>query len=173
MPEILNLVNPNRRDVPLHLERDFQGLPLIIEYLKGDEKPDKTNPEFGYLQLADYGYVEGTLSNEEGEGLDVFVCDDDPTSERVFLLSLMDKDDPQAFHEYKAILGLDSIDKARNFAERQYGGWGGVGPIIEIGLEDLIDWSSESQAMADKLERAGFGDGSEDEDDLPDRKSVV
>lgn len=112
------------------MEREtFQGLPITIEYRKGDLKPGKDT--YGWPMYADYGFFNNS-SGADGEDLDVFIGPD-KESPRVFLLALMEED---VFDEHKVLLGFLTFKDAELFSRDQYGSWK-VGPIIEISMEDL------------------------------------
>ena len=139
------------RRTPRNEKRSFQGVPLVIEYRKGETKPSgrAIEDDWGFLQHADYGYVVGTTTNEEGEGLDVFVGPD-PESERVFLFALMEPEDPDSFMEYKAMLGFSDHQEAIEFCELQYP-IDMVGGVQEMTIGDLLEWAEIQQPMTEKL----------------------
>jgi len=135
---------------PRRERRDFHGVPIIIEFRKGDIKPGH-DPEdgFGFEQLADYGFIPGTTTNEEGEGLDVYIGPD-PESERVFVVALMNPHDLDTFMEYKVLLGWDSHHAAMHFCKAQYFD-DMIGLLYEMTIPDLIDWTDLQAPMAEKL----------------------
>ena len=138
---------------PRNIRRTFQGVPLVIEYRKGDRKGDKNDPTaYGWYMDADYGYITETVSNECGEELDVYVGPD-PTSTRVFLLPLMHPDDNESFMEYKVLLGFTNHKQAKNFGEGQYYD-GMCGPIVEMTIDDLKDWRATQVTKAERENRA-------------------
>ncbi len=51
-------IDEDRGTDPRNISRDFRGLPLEIEYLKGDNKPN------GMWMQYDYGYILNTTSND-------------------------------------------------------------------------------------------------------------
>ena len=113
------LVNKEGKS-PRQERRDFHGIPLVIEYLKGERKPGSDpDDDWGFEQHADYGFIPGTTTNEEGEGLDVYVGPE-PESKRVFVCALMEPHEPEVFMEYKVLLGWSSHHAAKTFAEGQY-----------------------------------------------------
>ena len=140
--------SPNMRREPRNLRRTFHGIPLVIEYLEGDVKT-YDDQDWGYTMYADYGYIPGTTTNEEGEGLDVYVGPD-ADSKRVFVSALMRKDDPDAFDEYKILLGFETHKKAQEFCREQYYDQS-TDMIMEMTLQDLMAWADIQQPMADKL----------------------
>jgi len=135
---------------PRNERRDFHGIPITIEYLKGEIKPGHDpDDDFGFLQNADYGFIIGTTSNEEGEGLDVYIGPE-PASKRVFLVALMMPDDPDVFMEYKALLGWNDHKTAERFCKQQYSS-NMVGLLFEVSIADLIDMSELQRPMTEKL----------------------
>jgi len=135
---------------PRRERRDFHGVPIIIEFRKGDVKPGHdTDDGFGFEQLADYGFIPGTTTNEEGEGLDVYIGPD-PESERVFVVALMDPHEPDVFMEYKILLGWDSHTAAMKFCRAQYFD-NMIGLLYEMTIPDLIDWTDIQAPMMEKL----------------------
>lgn len=132
----------------------IQGLPIVIEYEKGDtKKPD--HPEYlgqEFYLYADYGYIENTVSNEEGEALDVFLGDD-PESPKVYLMGLLKRDG--SFDEIKTFLGFEGEREVRTLAEWQYGSER-IGPIVMIGIEDFKETlRQQSDAAAKKTREEG------------------
>jgi len=135
---------------PRNERRDFHGIPLVIEYRQGDIKPGRDpNDGFGFLQHADYGFIVGTTTNEEGEGLDVYLGPE-PESKRVFLVALMEPHEPEVFMEYKALLGWSNAHDAEGFCRMQYFD-AMVGLLMEVSISDLIDMSELQTPMTEKL----------------------
>ena len=149
MPETGVAVGREGR-LPRNERRDFHGIPVVIEYRKGDVKPGKDpDDDFGFEQLADYGFIPNTTTNEEGEGLDVFLGPE-PESKRVFLVALMNPHQLDEFMEYKVLLGWNLHDEALAFCRRQYF-HDMVGLLYEMTLADLLDWTELQRPMAEKL----------------------
>jgi len=135
---------------PRNVKRDFHGIPLVIEYFQGDIKPGRDPDDgSGFLQNADYGFIVGTTTNEEGEGLDVYIGPD-PESKRVFLVALMWPHATDTFMEYKALLGWSDAHQAERFCQRQYF-HDMVGLVQEVSISDLIDMSELQTPMTEKL----------------------
>ena len=127
---------------------NFQGLPLVIEYKKGEIKKDKEKPfSYGWEMYADYGYIEGTISNEEGEEMDVYVGDD-KSSKLVFMAHLL-KEDEVNCDEVKVLLGFADMKAAKDLIYMQYGSWR-VGEILETSLVDLKETVSLSKIKNSK-----------------------
>lgn len=117
----------------------YQGIPIYIEYEKGEEKPSKDGGDTaGFYQHAPYGYIENTISNEVGEELDVFLGPEKESRE-VFLCTLMDPQDTDSFMEYKVLLGFKDAQAAENFIKEQYY-TDMIGPVIGMSLNELKDW---------------------------------
>lgn len=149
-------VNKRLRKEPLNEQIDFHGISITIEYHKGDQKPDKRDAslgiyDWGYTQYADYGFVNKTTSNEEGEGLDVFIGPNKDSTE-AFMFPLMNRDDPTVLDEYKLLLGFDSAKEALAFAQMQYYS-DMVGGLLRTSIEDIKQWAELSEPLADKLAR--------------------
>jgi len=135
---------------PRNERRDFHGIPIVIEYLEGEIKPGHDPDDgIGFVQHADYGFIVGTTTNEEGEGLDVFIGPE-PESKRVFLVALMNPHDREEFMEYKALLGWKDHNEAEAFCRRQYFD-DMVGLLFEVSIPDLIDMSELQRPMTEKL----------------------
>jgi len=137
---------------PRNIKKTIHDIPIVIEFKKGDHKPNKRDPSdtWGFEQLADYGFIPNTTSNEEGEGIDVFLGPD-LQSERVFLVALMEPDDTATFMEYKVMLGWSTHKEAEQFARNQY--WDEmIGLTYEITINELKEWVEVQRPMADKLE---------------------
>lgn len=120
---------------------NFHGLPLVIEYKKGEIKKNKDRPfSYGWEMYADYGYIEGTISNEEGEEMDCYVGPD-RESTKVFYAPML-RDDPEysgvksEVDEIKVLLGFKDCEAAKSIINMQYGSWR-VGEIMEVSLDDL------------------------------------
>jgi len=135
---------------PRNIKRDFHGIPLVIEYLRGDIKPGRDPDDgSGFMQHADYGFIVGTTTNEEGEGLDVYIGPE-PESRRVFLVALMFPHETDVFMEYKALLGWSDPIQAERFCRNQYF-HDMVGLLQEISIPDLIDMAELQTPMTEKL----------------------
>lgn len=133
---------------------NFKGLPLRIEYRKGETKTssgDSPAPhELGWPMYADYGYIENTVSPELGEEMDVYVGDDE-TSDLVFFCEILKTDDEDSygenlgnFDEFKVLLGFPSLKAARSLMQAQYGSYKS-GMIIQSSINDLKEMASLSK----------------------------
>lgn len=149
MPETGTFIDREGKP-PRNERRDFHGVPVIIEHRKGDIKPGKDpDDDFGYVQHADYGFIPGTTTNEEGEGLDVFIGPE-PESERVFVAALMDPQNTDVFMEYKVLLGWASHKAATDFCKMQYFD-DMVGLVYEMTIPDLMNWVELQAPLTEKL----------------------
>lgn len=134
----------------------FQDIPIVIEYEKGDVKKAE-NPEYpgqDFFLYADYGYIENTVSNEEGEALDVFLGEAQDST-KVYLMGLLKRDG--SFDEIKTFLGFEGDREVRTLAEWQYGSER-IGPIVMIGIEDFKETLRQQSDAAAKKAKEGVDD---------------
>jgi hypothetical protein len=139
---------PNERKESRNIQRDFHGLPIVIEYLKGDNKPN------GMWMYADYGFIKNTTAND-GMDQDVFLGSN-PDSENVYMYALYSEDG--VFDEYKIMLGFDDEEQVTELVQMQYSQYPdsprGPTQIIEMSLDDLKAWS-RVQALKSQKDKAG------------------
>lgn len=112
--------------------RDFHGLPVVVECLKGDQRWHG-----GPLSPADYGYIRATRSAEgKDEEMDCFLAEGD--LDTVFVV---DSYEPRgAFDEHKVFLGYATPAAAlKDFAD-SYGGHREPRYITEMTLDELRGW---------------------------------
>lgn len=128
-----------------HLESNFQGLPIVIEYEAGDVKEDRYGNKH-FMQF-DYGFIPDTISNEPTEALDVMVGPN-PDSKRVFLAPLMQTKDPASLEEYKVLVGFSTDDEAERAIGKQY--YCEIGDLMEMSMDDLRDWVAQQKIVADR-----------------------
>lgn len=148
---------------PVKERRDFQGIPIALEFHAGDFKEDKDNviPGMGWHMYADYGYIEDTVSMESGDALDVFVGPNS-NEEDVYVVSLLDPDGI-GFSEDKVCLGYDDIVDVQKLMDFQYNR--PTGPIYCMTIDDLKQCMADGRLMYEK----GEGPSDEQEDgDLED-----
>lgn len=142
------------------IQETLHGLDITIEYRKGERKADSGKPySYGWPMHADYGFVNGTVSPEEGEELDCYVGPN-RESTKVFIAPLLrdgeaesynapNRADPGEFDEHKVLLGFETIEDARAHMYEQYGMWR-TGQLIESTYEELIDLASLNQVKNNK-----------------------
>lgn len=131
---------------PRNIQIDWQGLPIMVEYFKGDFR--KTSSGYTSHVDAPYGYIEKTVSTEPGEELDVFLGED-MESPLVFLAALMMPDDRAALMENKILLGFSSYDEALKFIKGQYGDICS-NTLLQMSMDDLKSWVEEQAVKAEK-----------------------
>jgi hypothetical protein len=112
----------------------WKGLTLAIETAAGN----KRSPEWPALE-DHYGYVEGTESGADGDAVDVFISEEHPDSELVFVVNQKKPDG--TFDEHKCILGCISLDQAKKTYLRNYSpGWTGMGEVSSLTLSQFKWW---------------------------------
>lgn len=112
-------------------QRDYLGLPLMIEAKRGEMR-------CGYVQVADYGYIQRTGSAEGAdENMDCFVgpLNDHPT---VYVIDSYWDDG--RFDEHKVMLGFNSSFAAVEVFARTYVDSRHVGAVTECSVDDLKIW---------------------------------
>lgn len=98
---------------------DFYGIPVTIEWKSGQmrtfERPDWP----GMMMSADYGYIDNTCSNEEGDELDCFLPAEGPCCDSVFIVSMTN--DEGDTEEEKVFLGFEDQEAAEHAFASHYG----------------------------------------------------
>lgn len=115
----------------------FRGLPITIEFRKGDVKSgtDVFGNNWKKTMLHDYGYFDGIMG-ADGKELDVYINPDARTGNIFRVTQLNVK--TQEFDEYKIMLNFESIDDARlGYLKNYPKNWAGFGGIEKITLEDI------------------------------------
>ena len=121
----------------LDSKTSFRGLPITIEYRKGDTKSgtDVFGNDWKKTMIHDYGYFDGIMG-ADGQELD-FYMNPDAISDNIFRvtqLNVLTKE----FDEYKIMLNFESIGDARvGYLKNYPKDWKGFGGIEEITLEDI------------------------------------
>jgi Inorganic Pyrophosphatase len=126
----------------------FQGIPIVIEYDKGDIRTgvNKEGEKWEREMLCPYGYIKDSVAAGDGEGLDVYIGPD-PDAEFVYLIEQGTGEDSDGynvddFDEYKLCLGFDSLEEAEEMYLAHYPeGWGKthVNDISEIPFKYMFD----------------------------------
>ncbi len=123
-----------------HLHREWNGLPISIETVKGGTRTDKHGqwsvPDFP----ADYGRFKGTIGGD-GEHVDLFMGDH-PESPHVFVL---DQIDPKTgkWDEHKVLTGYESLDQAVAAYDSSFSDGSGPsrrGKVTEMTVPELKEW---------------------------------
>lgn len=115
---------------------EFHGLPLVIEWEKGDtrEGENADGEKWERKMKADYGYIHET-EGEDGDGVDVYVGSDD--SDKVFVITQLRDGE---YDEDKCMLGFSSPETAEHIYRQHYpnNGMDHFGEIEEISLDDFL-----------------------------------
>lgn len=118
----------------------WKGLTLVIETAKGQYRRgvSKDGTAWSTLIKDHYGYVAGSESGADGDEVDVFVCEDYPDSEIVFVVN--QKCDGK-FDEHKCIIGCIDIESAKKVYLRNYEkDWDGMGEVTSITVDHFKWW---------------------------------
>ena len=121
----------------LDSKTNFRGLPITIEYRKGDTKSgtDVFGNNWKKTMLHDYGYFDGIMG-ADGQELD-FYMNPDSISDKIFRITQLNVLTKE-FDEYKIMLNFESIGDARvGYLKNYPKDWKGFGGIEEITLEDI------------------------------------
>ena len=121
----------------LDSKTSFRGLPITIEYRKGDTKSgtDVFGNNWKKTMLHDYGYFDGIMG-ADGQELD-FYMNPDSISDKIFRITQLNVLTKE-FDEYKIMLNFESIDDARvGYLKNYPKDWKGFGGIEGITLEDI------------------------------------
>lgn len=105
------------------VERAWGDLTLVIEVPAGGTRKmgdASCGTESSMYMRADYGYVYGTVSMEEGDGLDIFVnpLSPDTSFGRVYVIALMCNDG--TLNEEKVFLNFETTAQAKACFLRHY-----------------------------------------------------
>jgi len=157
------LVAAINEDEPVVENRPYGPLNLIIEFKKGTMRPIGESTGFDMYMCADYGYVEGTVSMEEGDGLDVFVNPDIPSSSgKVYFIALMEDG---IMEEEKVFLNFTTSRAAQDCFQQHYGAEK-FGYIYVMKDEDFFAMC-QSQVRAAELKNRAYAatnnDGAEED----------
>ena len=121
----------------LDSKTSFRGLPITIEFRKGDTKSgtDVFGNDWKKTMLHDYGYFDGIMG-ADGQELDVYI-NPDARTDKIFRITQLNVK-TQEFDEYKIMLNFESIDDAlAGYLKNYPKDWKGLGGIEEITLEDI------------------------------------
>lgn len=121
----------------LDSKTSFRGLPITIEFRKGDTKSgtDVFGNDWEKTMLHDYGYFDGIMG-ADGKELDVYI-NPDTSTDKIFRVTQLNVKTGE-FDEYKIMLNFESIDDARCGYLKNYPKyWAGFGDIEEITLEEI------------------------------------
>jgi len=78
---------PKKHEFTAVGRKQFQGIPITIENFAGGTRKgvDPDGKPWSIKMKYDYGYISGTVSADDGEGIDVYVGND-KTSDRVYIV---------------------------------------------------------------------------------------
>lgn len=100
---------------PYNYKTSFRGLPITIEFRKGDVKSgtDVFGNQWKKVLKHHYGYFDGIIG-ADGQELDVYVNPDAKflNSSKIFRIEQLDAKTGE-FDEYKIMLGFDNMFEAR------------------------------------------------------------
>lgn len=120
----------------------WYGLPISIETGKGMTRSgtSKSGKKWSITMQNSYGYIKRTESEADGDHIDVFLNDDDPEHETVFIV---DQVDPETgdFDEHKVLCGFTDPESAKAAYLANYeDGWQGCGGVTEMSLDAFKEW---------------------------------
>lgn len=127
-------------DYYYNYKTSFRGLPITIEFRKGDVKSgtDVFGNQWSKVLQHHYGYFDGIMG-ADGKELDVYINPDAKflNSSKIFRIEQLNVK-TQEFDEYKIMLGFESIDDAlAGYLKNYPKDWKGFGGIEEITLEKI------------------------------------
>lgn len=138
--------------------RDFQtyqGLPLVLEYLPGDEREGvspTTGKTWKRTMAAAYGYVKGS-KGLDGDAVDVYLGDR-PDSDTAYIIDQMRGPGFQAVDEQKVVLGCESPRAARQLYLKHYPDARFFGSIVGIPMDAFKEKVMDSKSHGKKLAAA-------------------
>lgn len=120
----------------------FQGLPITIETAKGQWRRGvgKDGKPWAIRLSASYGYFKRTVSEADGDHIDVFLSDTDLRSPVAFVVNQIDPTTGR-FDEHKTILGEVDAEAAKRLYHANYSaGWKGFQSLVMLTLPQLKWW---------------------------------
>lgn len=126
----------------------WKGLPLTIETAKGQTRSGKGKDGTAWsIEMKDhYGYIKRTESEADGDHIDVFLSEDHPDSDIVFVVNQVKPSG--RFDEHKCILGQVNIDAARECYLRNYSAGWKCGTIVPMTIEQFALWIEDGDTSA-------------------------
>lgn len=120
---------------------NFYGLPLSLENPKGSIRRgvDKDGNPWQTEMKDDYGYIRRTVSEADGDHVDVFIGPDLAS----YMVYVVDQQDPATgkFDEHKCVLGCRTKALAEQVYRRNYSSdWKGFAGIKSMHLNDFKEW---------------------------------
>ncbi len=133
---------------PIKEKIEVSGVPVWVEWKKGETRKYKGKGNYERLMKAHYGYIPNTL-DADGEELDVYVGPKKDAS-KAYIIDQLKKDG--SFDEHKVMMGYSSKEEAKNSYLHHMGDtperFGGMSEIPASSLEALFGRNGESEKKA-------------------------
>lgn len=146
---------------PIKKKIEVQGIPVWIEWKKGEKRIYKNKGVVKYEKLmkADYGYIPNTL-DADGEELDVYLGSD-RTSPKAFVIKQLKSD--KSFDEHKVMIGYRTQEDAKASYDYHMGDakerFGGMRQVPVSALEALFGENGGKTKEASSCSCSCEGDG--------------
>jgi hypothetical protein len=134
----------------------FAGLPISLEYRKGDTRSGKSadGTPWSRKMYADYGYIRGTKGTD-GDHADVYLGPE-ANAPSVFVVNQMKPPDFKRFDEQKFMLGFQDLGSARKTYLKHYPDRRFLGSIKEMSLaqfeETIMAKANHGKKVAEHLQ---------------------
>jgi hypothetical protein len=135
---------------PIKKKIKVQGVPICLEWLKGETREYKKGGVVKYKRLmaADYGYIPGTVDSD-GEELDVYVGPD-REARNAYVIRQMKK--TGGFDEHKVMIGYPSKGAAKASYVHHMGGTPErFGGMHAIPVSSLVALFGDNKAQKEKV----------------------
>lgn len=119
----------------------MHGLDVTIENLKGQYRKGTSSDgtEWKTLMKHHYGYIKRTLSQADGDHVDVFIGPD-TDSEMVFVVN-QTNEGGKGFDEHKCMMGFTNTAAAKKgYLDNYEKGWTGCGSITPLTMDQFKKW---------------------------------
>lgn len=144
----VDLMNKEAND-PIKKKIKVQGVPICLEWLKGETREYKKGGVVKYKRLmeADYGYIPGTVDSD-GEELDVYVGPD-REARNAYVIRQMKR--TGGFDEHKVMVGYSSKSSAKASYVHHMGGTPErFGGMQAIPITSLVALFGDNKAHKEK-----------------------
>jgi len=146
----------------------WNGLKITLENPAGSTRrgESKDGKKWQTHMKADYGYVNGTESEADGDHIDVFIGPELSSG----VVYIVDQVDPKTkkFDEHKCVLGCHSEEEAIDLYHDHYEkGWKGFLGCKAMTVEDFVDWVYNGKSSKPLTESYDEGFSCPDEAFLP------
>ena len=126
----------------------YHGYAVAIENPKGSYRSgtDRNGTRWRTQLTSDYGRILETKKGKSSEGadgdqIDVFLGPLPETeSPNIFVINQVTQDDPSEFDEHKVIMGVSSIDEARDMYLSNYAKEWVCGSIVQFTKKEFENW---------------------------------